>query len=75
MKKWIACLLLVAMMLALAACGGSGSSNKQEHAGTDKLVSEYGFQWTDPNAPILNEKGAQEISFTVYSSKNASAKD
>ena len=76
MKKWIACFLLTAMVLALAACGGgSGSAPKAEHAGADKLVSEYGFQWTDPNAPILNEKGAQEISFTVFSSKNASALD
>ena len=57
MKKWIACFLLTAMVLALAACGGgSGSAPKAEHAGADKLVSEYGFQWTDPNAPILNEK-------------------
>ena len=55
MKKWIACFLLTAMVLALAACGGgSGSAPKAEHAGADKLVSEYGFQWTDPNAPILN---------------------
>ncbi len=39
------------------------------------LIDEYGFQWKDPTAPILNEKGAQAISFTIYSSKNASAKD
>ena len=76
MKKWIAALLLLALALSLAACGGSsGNTGKQESAGADKLVSEYGFQWTDPTAPILNEKGAQELSFTVYSSKNASALD
>ena len=39
------------------------------------LNAEYGFQWTDPTAPILNEKGSQELSFHVYSSKNASALD
>ena len=39
------------------------------------LIDNYGFQWTDPTAPILNEKGAAEISFRVYSSKNASAMD
>ena len=45
-------------------------------AGTgNALVDTYGFQWKDTSAPILNEQGAKEISFTVYSSKNASAKD
>ena len=39
------------------------------------LTDTYGFQWKDPSAPILNEQGAKEISFKVYSSKNASAKD
>ena len=39
------------------------------------LIDNYGFQWADASAPILNEKGAQEISFRVYSSKNASALD
>lgn len=41
----------------------------------DKLVADYGFQWTDPNAPILNEQGAQDLTFTIYSSQNASALD
>ena len=27
------------------------------------LVDNYGFQWTDPTAPILNEQGAKELSF------------
>ena len=27
------------------------------------LNATYGFQWFDPTAPILNEKGAQELSF------------
>ena len=39
------------------------------------LIDTYGFQWQDASAPILNEQGAKEISFRVYSSKNASAKD
>ncbi len=39
------------------------------------LNAQYGFQWSDPTLPILNEKGAQELSFRVYSSKNASALD
>lgn len=73
MKKVISIVLLLAMVLSLAACGDSGK--KKDEVGTEKLVSEYGFQWTDPNAPILNEKGAKEITFTIYSSKNASALD
>ena len=32
------------------------------------LSATYGFQWMDPTAPILNDKGAQELSFQVYSS-------
>lgn len=73
MKKIISVLLFVAMVLSLAACGDQ--KEKQESAGIDTLISEYGFQWTDTSAPILNEKGAEEISFTIYSSKNASALD
>jgi putative aldouronate transport system substrate-binding protein len=75
MKRWIACFLLMALALSLAACGGGGSSTAASSSDIDKLVNDYGFQWTDPNAPILNEKGAQEITFTVFSSKNASALD
>ncbi len=75
MKKWMACLLAMAMLLSLVACGGGKKSDKADSAGVEKLVSEYGFQWTDPKAPILNEKGAKELSFSVYSSKNASALD
>ena len=73
MKKVISIVLLLALVLSLAACSKGG--NKKDDVGTEKLVSEYGFQWKDPNAPILNEKGAQEITFTIYSSKNASALD
>ncbi|MBQ4001433.1 MAG: hypothetical protein II601_03520 [Lachnospiraceae bacterium] len=76
MKKGIALILALLMVLSMAGCKSGGKdSGKQENAGVDKLVSEYGFQWKDTNAPILNEKGAKELSFSIYSSKNASALD
>lgn len=76
MKKLAACLLLCASVLSLAACGGSNQNAYVfDDAALDHLVSDYGFQWTDPDAPILNEKGAEELSFQIYSSKNASALD
>jgi len=76
MKRTVALLLAVVMMLSLAACGSSGSKPAAAAASSvDSLVSDYGFQWADPTAPILNDKGAEEISFRIYSSKNASAKD
>ena len=75
MKKKISMLLLASLALSLTACGGGGGGNKESGAGVDTLVSEYGFQWTDTSAPILNEKGASELSFSIYSSKNASALD
>ena len=76
MKKWLSLLLIAVILLSMTACGGGGGSDKPAgNSDVDKLVSEYGFQWTDPTKPILNDKGAQEISFNVYSSKNASAKD
>ena len=74
MKKWISVLLAVVMLFALAACGESSGTAKNA-VDTEKLANDYGFQWADPTAPILNEEGAKDISFTVYSSKNASAKD
>lgn len=76
MKKQLAMLLAAGMMLSLTACGGGKTTDTgTKESDTDKLVSEYGYQWTDTSAPILNEKGAEEISFRIYSSKNASALD
>ena len=75
MKKLISVLVLAAMLLSLVGCGGGGETTKQEGAGIDSLVADYGFQWTDTSAPIVNEKGAEELSFSIYSSKNASALD
>ena len=77
MKKWLVLILTALLIVTAVACGGGEkkSANKQESAGVDKLVEEYGFQWKDTQAPILNEKGAKELSFSVYSSKNASALD
>ena len=76
MKKYIALLLIFATMLSLTACGSDAKTDDKKAASSvDSLVADYGFQWTDPNAPILNDKGAEELSFRIYSSKNASALD
>lgn len=74
MKRTIALATLAAFAFSLTACGGSAPA-KASNTDVDALVSDYGFQWTDPDAPILNDAGAQAISFNVYSSKNASALD
>ena len=69
-------IIAAAMTSSIVACGSvSGEKNTAQAADTSALVNEYGFQWEDPSKPILNEKGSQEIKFTVYSSKNASALD
>jgi putative aldouronate transport system substrate-binding protein len=73
MKKAKMLLVLLALALSMTACGGK--EEDQLSNTVDQLVSEYGFQWTDPTAPILSEKGTEEISFNIYSSKNASALD
>ncbi len=73
MKRMLALVLLAAMVLSLAACNQT-TDNRQD-AGLETLVNQYGFQWTDPSKPILNEEGAKDISFNIYSSKNASALD
>ena len=77
MKRIISVLTILAMFLSLTACGGGGNTkpDDRKNSEVDTLVSEYGYQWKDTKAPIVNEKGAKEISFNVYSSKNASALD
>lgn len=76
MKKLLSMILLASLILSLAACGGGGHDpGKQAGADVDTLVADYGYQWTDTTAPILNDQGASEISFNIYSSKNASALD
>lgn len=76
MKKLIACVLICACLLSLAACSGSSSNTYTfDQAALDHLVNDYDFQWTDPDSPILNEQGAQDLTFNIYSSKNASALD
>ncbi len=88
MKKWLLILLAIAAAVTLTACSGGGNNNtatapaaeKKDTAaapaaGGNALTDTYGFQWKDPAAPILNAEGAKNISFRVYSSKNASALD
>ena len=75
MKKSLSVLTMAALALSLTACGSEGEKKESGSGDVDALVSEYGFQWADTSAPILNEKGAAEISFSIYSSKNASALD
>ena len=80
-KKILAAILAViavAVVLIIVLGGGNKdtvANDRAEAAEVDVLKEQYGFQWEDPSAPILNEAGASAISFTVYSSKNASAKD
>ncbi len=75
MKRVLSLSIATVMLLTQTACGNGSDANQKEGIGLDKLVSEYGFQWTDPDAPILNDAGAEAISFHIYSSKNASALD
>ena len=75
MKKTLALIVALLFVVSAVACGSGKSNTKQESAGVEKLVADYGFQWKDTTKPILNEKGAQELSFSIYSSKNASALD
>ena len=76
LKRIGAVVLAAAIASSLAACGSSsGEKNASSQADVSALVNDYGFQWEDTSKPILNEKGSQEIKFSVYSSKNASALD
>ena len=75
-KRIGAVVMAAAIASSLAACGSSsGEKNTSSAADVSALVNDYGFQWEDTTKPILNEKGSQEIKFSVYSSKNASALD
>ncbi len=74
-KRAGALALLLISAMVLTACNG-GKQEKGSNAGSaEELTLKYGFQWTDPAKPILNDAGAQELEFRVYSSKNASALD
>ena len=68
-------MLLLFVVLAVFFTGCGEKEVQQEKVGVDELVAKYGYQWTDVTKPILNEKGSEEISFNIYSSKNASALD
>ena len=68
-------MLLLFVVLAVFFTGCGKKEVQQEKVGVDELVSKYGYQWTDVTKPILNGKGSEEISFNIYSSKNASALD
>ena len=73
MKKTIAAIALCcAAAITLSACGGG---DNRENNSVEALVEKYEYQWEDTSAPIVNELGAQELSFHIYSSKNATAKD
>ena len=74
-KKYLS--ILAAGVVLLSACGNgnSGESKDQRSNTFNTLNSQYEYQWLDTSKPILNDKGASEISFNIYSSKNASALD
>ncbi len=73
-KVFMAVAIGCAAVMALAGAG-CGENDDRTTNSLDELKDKYGFQWEDPKKPILNETGAKELSFHVYSSKNASAKD
>ena len=73
MKKFLAVAALgCAAIVTLAGCGGG--DNRADHS-VEELQSLYDYQWADTSKPILNAKGAQELTFNVFSSKNANAKE
>ena len=73
MKRILTVCIAAALLMSMSACGGGGDN--RENNSVDSLVSQYGYQWEDTSAPILNEQGAADLTFNVYSSKNASALD
>lgn len=76
MNKKFLTVLSLAAILTVTSCNNEGKGNDNGgEQDVDQLVSQYGYQWTDSEAPIVNEEGARELSYNVYSSKNASALD
>ncbi len=75
MKKAKSFAVISAAMFLLSACGQKTGNNDSSDADLDLLTNTYGYQYQNTDEKILNDKGAQEISYTVYSSKNASALD
>lgn len=74
MKKMVS-VLAILCIFTVFAFAGCGKKNNKPSISENDLVEKYGYQYTDPNAPILNAEGAKAITFNVYSSKNASAHD
>lgn len=76
MKKGLATVAVAVAIICTAATAFAGcGKDKRERNSVDDLVQKYGYQWEDPKKPILNAEGAKNITFNVYSSKNASALD
>ncbi len=71
-KLFMALALGCAALVTLAGCGGGDNRTGNS---VSELQEKYGYQWTDTSKPILNDEGAQAITFNIYSSKNASALD
>ncbi len=76
MKKKIIAIAAIGCA-ALVAFAGCGPKDNRVKNSVEQLVEKYGYQWEDPTKPILNDAGANatELTFNVYSSKNASALD
>lgn len=75
MKKIVSGILALTFLFTATACNSDTGKEKDNDAELDTLVEKYDYQWTDTAKPILNEKGAEDLTFNVYSSKNASAQD
>ena len=60
-------LLVLASSLLLTSCGGNGNNPQ------DKSDDEIGYNYTDPNAPIVKDKN--QVKFNVTAPKNSMALD
>lgn len=69
MKRFLVFLTSVLMTAALFGCSQSTSSTTQDTG----FLSSIGYQWEDPQAPIVQEKGS--IQFNILAPKNAIADD